>query len=225
MVRTLPHPSSPQRLARIDGKRVAANTLAVAVHLVVFGLLMMPSSWSPTARPKPAPPEVVIYEKVPDRPIPETVPPPQPIQPVRPQPQTQSTPVRITETTQPAVTDAPVFEQGDIFSPPANDSGPAVDSFDPGPPALATLAYDFAPAPRYPRPSLIAGHEGTVTLRVLVDETGQPVTVEIETSSGHRQLDRAAREQVLERWRFHPAQRNGRAVSAYALVPVVFKLP
>mgnify|MGYP005751597023 CR=1 FL=1 len=223
MVRTLPHPSFPQKLTSIDGKRVAANSLAVAVHLVVFGLLMMPSSWSPAARPKPAPPEVVIYERVPDREIPETLPPPQPLQPVQQQPQVQ--PVVITQTTQPVASEAPVFEQGEIFSPPTNDSGPAVDSFDPGPPSLATLAYDFAPAPRYPRQSLVAGHEGTVTLRVLVDERGAPVTVEIETSSGHRLLDRAAREQVLERWRFHPAQRDGRAVSAYALVPVVFKLP
>ena len=223
MVRTLPHPSSQPVFARIDGKRVAANTLAVAVHLVVFGLLMMPSSWSPELQKKPERTEVVMYEALPVQPIPETVPPPERLPRVQPQPQTP--PVRITQTTTPAASEAPVFETGEIFSPPADDSGPAVDTFDPGPPALATLAYDVAPAPRYPRESLRAGHEGTVTLRVLVDETGRPLEVNIESSSGHRTLDRAAREQVLERWRFHPAQRNGRAVAAYALVPIVFKLP
>lgn len=223
MVRTLPHPSSPPVFTRIDGKRVAANTLAVAVHLVVFGLLMMPSSWSPELRSKPDRTEVVIYEALRERPIPDTVPPPERLPQVQPQPQTP--PVRITQTTTPAASDVPVFETGEIFSPPADDSGPAVDTFDPGPPALATLAYDVAPAPRYPRPALLARHEGTVTLRVLVDETGRPLEVLIETSSGHRTLDRAAREQVLERWRFHPAQRNGRAVSAWALVPIEFTLP
>ena len=72
---------------------------------------------------------------------------------------------------------------------------------------------------------LRAGDEGTVLLRVLVDETGRPREVSIETSSGHRLLDQAAREQVLAKWRFHPATRQGRAVAAYALVPIDFKLP
>lgn len=94
-----------------------------------------------------------------------------------------------------------------------------------GPPTLAILAYDVHPAPRYPRQSLRDGHAGTVTLRVRVDEYGQPQEVVIERSSGHRELDRAAREQVLARWRFHPAQHQGRAVAAYALVPIVFSLP
>jgi protein TonB len=71
----------------------------------------------------------------------------------------------------------------------------------------------------------MAGIEGTVLLKVLVDETGQPVDVAIERSSGDRRLDKAAREQVLQRWRFHPAQRGGRAIAAYALVPVEFSLP
>ena len=62
-------------------------------------------------------------------------------------------------------------------------------------------------------------------LRVLVDARGQPVEVTIERSSGHRELDRSAREKVLAEWRFHPAQRDGVPVSAYALVPVDFSLP
>jgi protein TonB len=58
-----------------------------------------------------------------------------------------------------------------------------------------------------------------------VDEQGWPKEVAIETSSGHRDLDRAAREQVLAKWRFHPATRQGRAIPAYALVPIGFSLP
>lgn len=222
MVRTLPHPSSPSAFARIDAKRVAGNTLTVAVHAVVFGLLLLPSSWSPPDAVRRSEPTIVLYEPVETRPIPPTQPPP--LQP-RPEPRPSTTPVRITPTTQPAVADAPVFEQGEIFSPPASDTGPEETTFEPGPPALATLAYDVAPAPRYPRNALRAGHEGTVLLRVLVDETGRPREVSVEDSSGHRELDRAALQQVLERWRFHPAQRDGRAVPAYALVPVEFRLP
>ena len=96
---------------------------------------------------------------------------------------------------------------------------------DAGPPMVETLAYDVHPAPRYPRQAVRAGLEGTVTLRVLVDEQGWPRSVEIEQSSGHRELDRSAREHVLAKWRFHPAQRQGRAISAYALVPIDFRQP
>lgn len=223
MVRSLPHPSSATPFARPDAMRVAGNTLAITVHLVVLGLLMLPSSWSPPATHKRTESTIVLVEPVREREIPVTVPPPQPVQPVR-QP-AQSTPARITPTTVPAVSEAPVFETGEIFSPPDSDTGAVETSFDPGLPSLMTLAYDVAPAPRYPRAALRAGSEGIVTLRVLVDETGQPIDVSIETSSGHRELDRAARLQVLERWRFHPAQRDGRAVPAYALVPVEFRLP
>jgi len=64
-----------------------------------------------------------------------------------------------------------------------------------------------------------------VLLRVEVDSGGQPVAVSIERSSGSRHLDQAARQQVLKRWRFEPAQRDGVAVPAIGLVPVQFSLP
>ncbi len=66
--------------------------------------------------------------------------------------------------------------------------------------------------------------QGTVLLRVLVDETGRPVQVEIAHGSGYLVLDRSAREQVLARWRFQPAIVNGHAVRAWASVPVSFVL-
>ena len=47
----------------------------------------------------------------------------------------------------------------------------------------------------------------------------------VDGRSGHRELDRSAREHVLAKWRFHPAQRQARAISAYALVPIDFRLP
>jgi protein TonB len=65
---------------------------------------------------------------------------------------------------------------------------------------------------------------GTVLLRVLVDEAGRPVQVVVEQSSGFRLLDRSAREQVLAGWRFQPASVDGRAVRAWARVPVSFEL-
>lgn len=223
MVRSLPSSHRSPPTFRLDGKRIAGNSLAISLHVVALGVLMFPSTWQPPAQVPRVQSVPVLFEPLPEQDIPPTVPPPRRPertveQPSRPQPQLETTPIPVTDTT-------PVFDQGEIEAPPVVDSSAETTSFDPGPPELATLAYDVAPAPRYPRASLIAGHEGTVTLRVLVDETGKPVEVTVESGSGHRELDRAARLQVLDHWRFHPAQRQGRSVAAYALVPIVFSLP
>lgn len=222
MVRSLPHPTPSSPFAGLDAKRIAGTTLALCVHAVVFGLLLVPTRWTPPeAKPRP---QTTVIEMQP-LPLPEITP---TQAPPTPQPKPQPRPVAPTQSfEQPtvAIDTAPAFETGDIEAPSTTDAGPAVESFEAGPPGLATLAYAFAPAPRYPRQAAIAGIEGTVLLKVLVDETGQPVDVAIERSSGDRRLDKAAREQVLQRWRFHPAQRGGRAIAAYALVPVEFSLP
>lgn len=217
MTRALPHPSD---FARIDAKRIAGNSLALLVHALALAILMLPGSWDP---PRSAPrTETVVVEHLPPRELPPAFPPP-PIQTV--QPRRQSTPTTTPQpNATPVVDSTPVMNEGTVSAEPT-DPGQAVDSFDAGPPGVETLAYDVHPAPRYPRQALRAGLEGTVTLRVLVDEHGWPRTVEVERSSGHRDLDRAAREQVLAKWRFHPAQRLGRTISAFALVPVEFNLP
>lgn len=217
MVRSLPHPSA---FSGIDPKRIAANSVAIAVHALALAVLMMPSTWTP-APPPPQETRVVIEEVVPPPVIPVMPPPPQPQRPQTPQTGAEPEP-RVLES--PPVDTPPVMDVGDVYAPPVEE-GPVIDTFDPGPPALATLAYDVYPAPRYPRQDLRAGNTGTVTLRVLVDATGRPQEASIERSSGHRGLDRAARDQVLAHWRFHPAHRQGRAIAAYALVPIEFNLP
>ena len=217
MSRSLPYPF-PSR--RIDAKRIAGNSLALGVHAVALAILMLPSAWEP---PRQAPrTDTVVIEYVPPRELPPVLPPPQREPVVR---RTQTTPVATPQPTrEPVVESTPVMNEGTVFAETV-DVGETVESFDPGPPSVETLAYDVHPAPPYPRQALRAGREGRVTLRVLVDEQGWPKTVEIETSSGHRELDRTAREHVLAKWRFHPAQRQGRAIVAYALVPIDFRVP
>lgn len=214
--------TQPSPFAAVDAKRIAGNTLALAIHAVAFAVLLVPSTWTPPAKPTSVERMVVLPEFVPPPEI-EVIPAPpeqRVIERPRPTPVTTTVP-----TTVPAEDSPPLAEEG---SEPAvaTDPGPPVeDSFEVGPPALATLAYDVHPAPRYPRQALRRGATGTVLLRVLVDEQGWPKEVAIETSSGHRDLDRAAREQVLAKWRFHPATRQGRPIPAYALVPIGFSLP
>ena len=218
MVRSLAQPSV---LADLDGKRIAGNCLVIALHALAFGALMMPSTWSPPERPAREMVVVPVDLRPVELPKPPQPPPEQVPERLRPEPSPRPAPEIAPVQTSPA----PVFETGELLVETGREAAPVAESFDPGPPQLAQLAYDLAPAPRYPRAALRAGHEGTVWLRVLVDEHGQPQAVEIERSSGHRELDRVAREQVLTRWRFHPAQQQGRPITAYALVPIQFSLP
>lgn len=130
------------------------------------------------------------------------VPHPVTVVPVDTTPVTISAPVQ-TSTPKPVTTGAPTVSTG------SSD---------------ATIAYETATPPAYPVAALRDGLEGTVLLRVLVDESGHPVQVLIDHSSGSRALDQAAREHVLAAWRFHPAQLDGHAVRAWAQVPVKFSL-
>lgn len=211
----------PSTFAGIDGKRIAANSGVIFVHAAALALLLLPGTWSPPLRVAEETVPVIFIENKPEE-IP--IPPPPPINPViiRKPVQTAIPQPQIAETVTPDL--GPVMDVGGTYAEPV-DAGPPVDSFEVGTPQVETLAYDVHPAPRYPRDAIREGRTGTVMLRVLVDEAGQPQEVTIERGSGHRDLDRAARDQVLARWRFHPAQRMGRNVSAYALVPVAFNLP
>jgi protein TonB len=78
-----------------------------------------------------------------------------------------------------------------------------------------------SPAPDYPREALRNGESGTVLLRVRVGADGVPAQVDVVQSSRSRVLDRAASETVA-RWRFRPAQRDGRAVAGDVQVPIAF---
>ncbi|HEV8441805.1 MAG TPA: energy transducer TonB [Methylomirabilota bacterium] len=78
-------------------------------------------------------------------------------------------------------------------------------------------------APSYPATARRLGIQGTTVLRVLVRDDGQVGEVEIQTTAGHPDLDRAAADAV-RRWRFEPARKGPEAVATWVLLPVVFRL-
>jgi protein TonB len=77
--------------------------------------------------------------------------------------------------------------------------------------------------PRWPRAAWLAGAEGRVVLRVVVDAAGRAKIVEVEETSGRADFDDAALTAVRQ-WRFSPARRLGAPVEHAVLVPVRFSL-
>jgi protein TonB len=56
-----------------------------------------------------------------------------------------------------------------------------------------------------------------------VGTDGAPKDIKVETSSGYRELDRAAIE-AARKWRFNPAIKNGQKTEGYVRVPVAWNL-
>ncbi len=77
--------------------------------------------------------------------------------------------------------------------------------------------------PRYPLKARRKGMEGVVHLAVEVSAQGNPESISIMTSSGHRLLDREAK-RTVSKWKFHPATRGGQPVSSTLEVPIRFRL-
>jgi protein TonB len=67
------------------------------------------------------------------------------------------------------------------------------------------------------------GEEGTVRLKVLVDERGRPRDVQLAKGSGFARLDQAAMDAV-RRWKFVAATDGAKPITAWTQVAVTFKL-
>lgn len=210
----------------IDPGRITAGAGAIALNAMLLMLLLVPIAAPPIAEPRDDVP--TAWVPLP-RPRPVPVPPvPVPVdrKPVTtPQPRPLERPVErplrdTTDDPRPGDTVVPPRDERAIDAPaePAGpaDTGETVEG--------ARLEYAIAPPPPYPPEALRAGHTGTVMLRILVDVDGRPLDVSIERGSGHRALDLAARRQVLAKWRFRPAMRDGQPVQAIGVVPVEFAL-
>ena len=77
--------------------------------------------------------------------------------------------------------------------------------------------------PEYPVMSRRLNEQGTVTLKVLVTESGTAGLVEVKASSNYPLLDESARNAVLK-WHFEPARINGVPISEFYSLTIPFKL-
>ncbi len=104
----------------------------------------------------------------------------------------------------------------------AAPSGPAAPA---GPRTVSAsqLGYRVPPNPIYPARSRRAGEQGSVVVRVLIDVTGRPAQVSLQTSSGHPALDESALSAVRAA-QFRPYAEGGLPQAVWVLVPINFVL-
>jgi len=120
----------------------------------------------------------------------------------------------------PAPPPPPVHDPPRAGGVPAPGRGGRAESF---------FAYDAPPrllhfeAPRYPSLAREAGIEGTVRLRVWIDETGRVTNAIVIASEVTPSMDEAALE-AARRCRFEPAKQRDVAVPAMVEIPFVFRL-
>lgn len=211
----------------IDGKRVLAFAGVLLLHLLLLGMVLLPREPMslPTAKPEDlyVPMELVKPPEPPPMPPPPIVMPPPPVnlQVVAPPPtvvpQPRSTPVTTTtEIVLDTQTETAVLPQGEFDSGSTTDPGL-------GQGVLLTLTVKSGPPPAYPRRELAKGIDGDVLLRVLVDASGTPQTIEVIGGTRNRNFERAAIN-ALKRWRFKPHTVDGVPRSAWASVPVTFRI-
>lgn len=170
----------------------------------------------PTPPPEPPP---MVEPKIPEKP-----PDPKPFvslpkeQPPAPRPEPKES--------------APVPAKKNQPSPPQN--APALDPSPRSPSRSASAspianigarARPFlAPNPPYPMSARRDGAEGEVLVAASIDPDGLVTAASVSRSSGRDDLDDAATDTVLRRWRFRPATRAGKPVPSRETVLVRFVL-
>ena len=211
-----------------DWNRSFALGTAIAINLVALGALaVMQPSWQPVVGTKPAEETIEAYwlEAPPALP-PVPLAPPRatsmaavsaarvvtaPLTPTAalPTPMDSTTPMASTESAVVELPGATVGFENVTGVPADRDAGVALA--DPSPPP-------------YPIASVRKRQEGTVLLEVMVSASGAVTEVRVLRGSGHRELDRSARDHLLRAWSFQPALRNGQPVAARVRIPIEFSL-
>ena len=209
---TKPHP---------DAGRIAAISASIVANIALFMFLMQPPQATTQSESQPET-TVTIVDPAKPHPLPD---PPKPVR-VEPDHHVDTTVHPLLKNlAQPPI---PVVGPANPMSFKPDNAVVEVPVVDPPLPPAAPVESSLnpieSPAPVYPRVELANEISGTVELELLVDVDGHVLKVTILHSSGNRNLDAAAREQVLRHWRFEPATSNGVPVQAIGRVPIVFTL-
>lgn len=198
-------------------KRSSAISATLALHaLAVLAILAPPAFVAVQKASEPLVQPITLKRE-------EPPPPPPPVlEVVRHKPKAPV--VRAPPRPEPVRADPIITAEPTTMSyPPVADPAPIAEPAAPIETAPSAPGYKSMKTVPYPRIAAQQRMEGTVILRVLVGADGVPQEIQIDKSSGHVVLDRAARDAVMK-WRFEPGTRNGEPFAAYGLVPIAFKL-
>ena len=222
------------------GQRLLALSAVAVLHVAVVGGFIFAQS-----RPPPQPLEETLSVSFITEAVATSAPAPTPPQPTKPTPPSAEPQMLATTKPTPSAMTAPPVEpeprreatrvaQPAPAAPAANAPSAASASTTTraagDPAATATTPPNFSaaylnnPRPVYPPAAKFRGHQGTVELRVQVGADGAASQVLISRSSGHAELDAAARDVVKKRWRFVPAKQGDRAIVGWVIVPLEFEL-
>jgi periplasmic protein TonB len=199
------------RLAALSPRLAVGCAIALAHALAIYGLVTLAPSGVSSATDRP-----MVVHFIPRAEARPAMRPPEPA---------TVTPVVIV-----AVPDMPLIDYPEavasseraISAPQRSvDSAPIADRSIPR--LVSAVEYVREPSPRYPAQSRRLGEQGIVVLRVVIDERGRACDIEIESSSGHERLDRAAREAVATA-AFRPYLEDGAPRRALVLIPIEFFL-
>jgi protein TonB len=206
---------------------------------VLFGVVIISgivSLMMRTGNKKAEKEDFVIVDLTPPPPPP---PPPPPEEEPPPEPEEEMEPAEITEADTPDDIAEDTGEQidlgidaGDLSSGPGmggflinlgrggggtgGGGGGLLDDVDAPPTPISKIQ------PNYPSSLLKSGTGGRVLISCVVDETGKVVSATVKQSA-HPELDKAAIAAV-NKWKFKPANKAGRSVTAKCVVPFNFEV-
>ena len=223
--------NSSQRTTVLIGGVVLLHMAGLwALH---SGLLKRATEWVipvavvsevPPPPPPPPPPQI------------KPPPPPPPALPVRPS--LAPPPVALAPEPVPQPTQTPAAPPTLAATAPVNAAVSAIAPVAPAPSVVVPAApaaptkvdlpttvadYQTKSPPVYPVMSKRMGEQGRVVMRVLIGADGVPQQAEVQQSSGHGRLDRAAADAVM-RWRYVPGKLGGVPETMWFQVPIEFKL-
>jgi len=192
-------------------------------------ILLIPMTWASKA-PQAFPP-VEFVMTLAEKPM-ASEPPPRAAEPPKPEPVRPKAKIKPRPQPKPVVTE-PVETKVCIPQPPAPKSSPAprrVAGLGTGSagPLLADFGSTTGPAflrrvaPLYPDQARRRGLEGRVVLRLVLDERGNLLKVEVVQAAGHGFEEAAV--DAVKRSSFRPAMINGQAVGCIARLPIRFAL-
>lgn len=208
------------------GTKFSKLAIVAAVHIALGAGLIHALNTRGISLPK-MPDEIVVMF------TPEA-PPPKPPEPPKPTPKTVAAPKVIAppvevEVQQPPPPNTIVAEVSTETAPqpatpsPAADPGPAAPTSNPGMRSVALADASGCATPNYPVRAARNNESGTVTLALLVGTDGKVSDSRIKSSSGSRELDKAAIS-ALSSCTFKPAMNGGTPEAGWAQIAYVWTL-